>query len=457
MKVTTNELGNRQVELTIEVESERVEQALRAAARRYARQIKVPGFRPGRAPYPLIARRVGEQRLLQEALEELAPKVYQEAIETTGLSPYKLEPLELVTEDPLTLRAVVQLTPTVELGDYHHIRVEPVETAVSEEEVEAVLREIQEEHATLTPVERPAQAEDVLTADVHIEVEGTTLYERKGVTFVLSPDGFTGVPPGFVSAIEGMEVGEERTFTLTYPADFEDPELAGKEATITVRLHQVRERELPPLDDELARKAGDFESLEQLRTRTREMLQSRAEVRAREQLTEAVLEQVTALAKVAYPPAAVEEEVDRIIQDLERHLADRGQTLQSYLEAQGKSLEELRAEQRPTAEERVKRALVLREVIEREGIEVSAEEIDAEIDAMAAVYGANADEARRQLSTEASRRSIRSRLLTRKAIDRLIEIATQPEEAPAAEASAEGTDVETTTTQEEKEVVAEAS
>ena len=447
MKVTTNELGNRQVELTIEVEGERIEEALRTVARRYAREVKVPGFRPGRAPYSLIAQRVGEQRLFQEALEELAPKVYEEALETTGLTPYKLEPLELVTEDPLTLRAVVQLTPVVELGDYHSIRVEPVEATVSEEEVEAVLQEIQAEHTVLTPVERPAEAGDVLTADVYIEVEGTPLYERERVTFVLSPDGFTGVPPDFVTSIEGMQIGEERAFTLTYPADFEDPELAGKAATITVRLHQVQERELPPLDDDLARRAGNFENLEELRARTREVLQSRAEVKAREQLTEAVLEKVTALAKVEYPPAAVEEEVDHLIQELERHLADRGQTLQSYLEAEGKTLDELRAEQRPVAEKRIKRSLVLREVIQREGIEVSAEEIAAEIDAMAELYGSSAEEARRQLSTEASRRSIRSRLLTRKAIDRLIEIATQ-EKTETTETSAETEEPEAVTTQE---------
>lgn len=447
MKVTTNELGNRQVELTIEVEGERIEEALRTVARRYAREVKVPGFRPGRAPYSLIAQRVGEQRLFQEALEELAPKVYEEALETTGLTPYKLEPLELVTEDPLTLRAVVQLTPVVELGDYHSIRVEPVEATVSEEEVEAVLQEIQAEHTVLTPVERPAEAGDVLTADVYIEVEGTPLYERERVTFVLSPDGFTGVPPDFVTSIEGMQIGEERAFTLTYPADFEDPELAGKAATITVRLHQVQERELPPLDDDLARRAGNFENLEELRARTREVLQSRAEVKAREQLTEAVLEKVTALAKVEYPPAAVEEEVDHLIQELERHLADRGQTLQSYLEAEGKTLDELRAEQRPVAEKRIKRSLVLREVIQREGIEVSAEEIAAEIDAMAELYGSSAEEARRQLSTEASRRSIRSRLLTRKAIDRLIKIATQGK-TETTETSAETEEPEAVTTQE---------
>jgi len=427
VKVTTSELGNRQVELTIEVESERVEQALRAAARRYARQIKVPGFRPGRAPYSLVAQRVGEQRLFQEALEQLAPKVYEEAIEAAALTPYKLEPLELITEEPLTFRAIVQLSPSVELGDYHEIQVEPVEASVSEEEVEAVLREIQEEHATLTPVERPAQPGDLLKADLRIEVDGTTIYDREAVHFPLSPEAFTGVPPGFVAEIEGMETGEERTFTLSYPEDFEDPELAGKEATITVRLHQVQEQELPPLDDDLARKAGDFENLEELQARVRAMLQSRAEVKAREQLTEAVLEKVTALAKVEYPPAVVEEEVDRIIQEFERRLADQGQTLQSYLESEGKTLEELRAEQRPTAEERIKRSLILREVIEREGIQVSPEEIAAEINSMAELYGSSANEAHRQLSTEASRRSIRTRLLTQKAIDRLIEIATSNE------------------------------
>ena len=428
MKVTTTELGNRQVELTIEVESQRVEQALRDVAREYARQVKIPGFRPGRAPYTLIAQRVGEERLFQDALQKLAPNVYQEALEAANLDPYKLEPLEVVTEEPLTLRAVVQLQPSIQLEDYSGIRVEPTEVTVSEEEIEAVLREIQEEHADVEPVERPAQTGDQLTADVKIEVDGVAIYDQKDVRFVLRPESFTGVPPGFVAEIEGMQTGEERMFTLTYPEDFEDPELAGREAVITVRLHEVQERRLPPLDDALARKAGGVESLEELRERIQEMLQSRAEVKAQEQLTEAVLAQVMELARVEYPPAAVEEEVDKLIQEFERRLLDRGLSLQGYLEAEGKTLDELRTEQRPIAEERIKRSLVLRTVIEREGIQVSPEEISAEVEALAGLYGSNAEEARKMLTSEASRRSLESRLLVRKAIDRLIEIATAPAE-----------------------------
>ena len=150
-------------------------------------------------------------------------------------------------------------------------------------------------------------------------------------------------------------------------------------------------------------------------------------------MTEAVLEKVTALAKIEYPPAAVEEEVDNLIRELERRLLDRGLTLQGYLEAEGKSMEELRAEQRPAAEERIKRSLVLQEIIKREGIEVTEEEISGEVETIAELYGSNADDVRKALSTEGSRRSLESRLLVQKAIDRLIEIATSDEsedEAP---------------------------
>lgn len=429
MKVTTQELGNREVELTIEVDDERVERAMRKIARKYAREVNIPGFRPGKAPFAVVARRVGQERLLEDALEEMASDIYQEAIEEAGIEPYELKPLEISNYDPLTLTATIPLMPAVDLGDYHSIEVEAPAVDVTEEEIEAVLHEYREENAQLVPVERPAELEDQVILDLEIQVDDDLVYDRANISFVLSPDGLTGVPVGFFEEIAGMEPGEDRTFSLMYAADFPDEDLAGKVGKFDVTLHEVKDRELPELDDEFAQTVGDFETLEALRERTREILLARAETEAESELSERVFQQLLAMSTVEYPDAAVEQEIDHMIEDFEARLQDRGWTLDNYQMMQGVTDVQLRDEYRADAEERLKRGAVLSEVVEREGIEVSNADIDSEIEMISQMYGTQAPEVRETLSSADSRRSLRSRLLAEKAIDRLVEIATGASEA----------------------------
>lgn len=441
MKVRTRELGNREVELIIEVDDGRVETAMRSVARRYAREMRIPGFRPGKAPFAVVAQRVGRDRLWQDAMDEIGPQIYEEAVNEAGLQPYELNPIEVTGYDPLTLTAKISLVPKVELGDYHLIRVDPPTVEVTDEEIEAVLREYQEENAQLVPVDRGAELDDQVILDLKIEVDDTTVYDRDNISFSLSPEGLTGVPEGFFEQLVGMEAGEERQFRLTYPEDFGDAELAGKTGVFTVVLHEVKERELPELDDELAQTIGDFETLEELRERTREVLLSRAQVEADNELAETVLEKVLELATVEYPAAALEDEIKNVVADLESRLRERGLTLDNYLVMQGLTQDQLRDEQRAQAELRLRRSIILTEVVEREGLEVGDEEIEEEINNIAEMYGARAAEARASLSSEESRRSLRSRLLARKAIKRLVEIATREEGDGAADVPAEESDM----------------
>lgn len=429
MKVTTHELGQREVELKIELDEARVDRAMRDAARRYAREIKIPGFRPGRAPYNVVVQRVGAERLLQDALDQLAPDIYEEALEAADIDPYELEPLQVADYDPLILSATVPLMPRAELDDYHTIEVERPSIEVSAEDVEAILREYQEENAQLVPVERGAELGDQVIVDLKIDVGDRVVYNRDNISFVLSATGLSGVPDGFFEQLVGMEAGETREFELTYPEDFDDPELAGEQGVFHVTLHELKERELPELDDELARTVGDFETLDALRERTREMLVQRSEMEAENQLAESVIEKVLDMASVEYPATALEHEIDRLIDELESRLRDQGLTLDNYLVMQGVTQEDLRAEHREQAEYRLRRATVLGEVVGREGLDVDEDEIEAEIDALANMYGARVAEAREVFASPESRRSIRNRLLARKAIERLVEIATGADEA----------------------------
>lgn len=425
MRVTTQELGNREVELIVEVDDARIDRAMRDVARRYAREMKIPGFRPGKAPYPIVAQRVGRDRLLQDALEQIGPQIYEEALQEAGIQPYELKPLEITSYDPLTLTATIPMVPKVDLGDYHSIHVDPPTVEVTEEEIETVLREYQEENAQLVPVNRGVRLGDHVILDLRIEIEDVVLYDRKNISFVLAPGELSGVPESLFEQIVGMKPGDRQKFVLTYPEDFGDAELAGLAGTYTVFLHEVKERELPELDDELAQMVGDFETLEELREQTRQVLLSRAQIEANNKLAETVMARVLEMAKVEYPVVVLEREIEDLAADFETRLKDRGLALDNYLVMKGLTRDQLRDQQRADAERRLKRGLVLAEVVMQEGIEVSDEEIDAEIETIAGMYGVRALEARASLSSEGSRQSLRSRLLAQKAIDRLVEIATR--------------------------------
>ncbi|MBS1252301.1 MAG: Trigger factor [Anaerolineales bacterium] len=424
MKVTTQELGPREIELVIEVDDNRMDRAMRSVAREYARQTNIQGFRRGKAPFAVVAQRVGRERLVESALEKIGPQIYEEAIEEAGIEPYDFKSLDVANYDPLTLSATIPLVPSVELGDYAGVQLEVPAVEVNEEDIEEILREYQDENAQLVPVERAAELGDQVIADLKIKVSGEPVYDRRNISFVLSSDGLTGVPEGFFEKIAGMEADQTQEFSLVYPADFGDEDLAGAIGVFTVVLHEVKARELPELDDELAQTVGDFETLEELRERTREVLLARAQTEADNELAESVMQQLMDTATVQYPAQALEDEIDRVMADLEARLKDRGLTLENLLLMEGLTERQLRVEQRPKAEERIRRGAILSEVVKREGLEVSEAEIDGEIETIAEMYSAQAAQVRTSLSSEESRRSLRSRLLAEKAIDHLIEMAT---------------------------------
>ncbi|HID86757.1 MAG TPA: trigger factor [Anaerolineae bacterium] len=427
MKVTQEPIADRQVVLTIEVDEERMERALRQAARQLSRRVRIRGFRPGKAPYALVAQAVGEERLYDQALRLLGPQVYEEALAESGIQPYALPPLEVTRRKPPIFQATIPLPPLVELGDYHAIRMTPQEVTVTDEDVDAVLAEIQQDNVQIVPVERPVAANDILTLSLRISQGDRVLLERENVVFDMA-EGSNDLPPEVGEALLGMERGQERELTLAYPADHPDERLAGRSATIHVTLHEVKERRLPEIDDELAQTVGDFESLDELRERIRANLQTRREIEARERLAEEVLAAVMAQARVEFPPLMVERELDEMIADYADHLERRGLTLEKALEMQGKSEQELRDELRVEARERVRRALVLGRVVEQEGIELEPGEVEEESEAIAQSFGERAEEAREALASEESRRSLTSQLLAQKALRRLVEIATAGEE-----------------------------
>ncbi len=414
MKVSSERVENCQVVLNIEVETEEVERSLEEAYRRLVRKTNIPGFRKGRAPRAMLERHLGRDALFEDAMEHLIPEAYARAIQEEGIDAIVRPQIELTQSDPVVFRATVAVRPTVELGDYHHLRLEPDVADVGEGEVEAALEQARGQFAIWEPVEREVALGDLATIDVEGSIDGEPFSSQRGIQYNVAPN--SGAPvPGFADQLLGMGRGEEKEFTISVPRELDTGDISTSEYFFKVRVSEVKQRRLPEPDDEFAKAVG-FESIELLRRRIFDNLKAMADERGRRRFEERLVDEVVELAEVEFPPILVEQEIDRITAEME------GSTNpEDYLRMVKKTEEELGEELRPMATRRVTTSLVLGKVADEEGLRVSDDEIDAEIELMARGVGERGEEVRRLL--DSSRRSLEQMLLSRKALERLTEIA----------------------------------
>jgi trigger factor len=433
LKVTAERLENCQVELTIEVDEERVEQELQRVARRVSKRRRIPGFRPGKAPYDVVLRFFGKDALYQEALENLLQAVFKEALEKENIEPFAQAELMDAQFEPMVLKMRVPVAPIVELGDYRQLRLTPSEVTVSDEEVEAALKRIQAQHGQWQPVERPAQLGDQAIVDIESTVEGEIVLSNQERALLLRAESPYPLP-GFDEQIVGMVIGEDKEFDLTYPENSANEELAGKESHFQVHLRDLKELVLPELDDDLAKTAGDFETFDDLEAKVRESLQAEAEQEAESRFSSEALTATVERAHIEFPPILLERELDNLLEERDRALRrEEGLTLDNWLEINKKNKEEYRDELRPRTTERLKRGLALGRVTELESITVEEEEVGAQIERMSSAFGEQADKARDVFSSPDNMRSIASDLLTSKALQRLAAIARGEVEAEISE------------------------
>lgn len=429
LKVTTEPAGTRLVRLTVEVPEERVQQQMQQSARELATQHPIPGFRKGRAPYHVIVQRYGEEVIRQKAADALMEPVYREALEQAGVTPYAPASLMEMVLSPVSFAFLVALPPVVDLGDYSLLRIEPPDTEPTEEEISQALEQLRQGNAVLEPVEaRGAQPGDALIIAVEGRGEGGQVFLKDSqAEIVLDPQDDHPLP-GFHQALEGMRPGEERVFRLKMPGGH-----PSEEAEFSVRLLTLSARLLPGLDDDLARTVGHFDSLEGLRRQLSEEIRQQKRRQSAEEYAQRVTDAVVEQARIEYPPGLLEEEVDQVTSQFEQQLQqERRLSMSDYLKMTGKSMEDLRGDVRPVAERRLRRALVLAEIIRAEGLKVTPEETEQYIAQLSQSWGGQAEEARKRLSTDESRQFVVSELLTRKAIDRLVAIARGDAEPAAA-------------------------
>jgi trigger factor len=418
VKVTNEKTENSQIYLTIEMEPAEVEEGLEKSYHRLVQKAKVPGFRKGKAPRPIFERYYGRESLLEEAIEKLVPEAYEKAIKEQAIEPIARPQIEVTQTEPLIFKAIVPLKPKVKLGDYHNIRLTPESVSVSDNDVNTVLESLRHRHATWEPVERPVELGDSVVMDIWSNTDGQPFINQKGLQYHVLKD----VPfPGFGDQVAGMKKDEEKEFKLKLPADYPRSELAGKEPQFKVRVNEIKQEILPELNDDLAKQVNpEVKDLAELREKILADLKARAEERARIEFEEKVIDTVVAQAQVEFPPVLVETEVHRLIDQRFRGEPE----LEEYLKSINKTQEQLREELHPIATQRVTRSLILGQVVADEKIEVSPAEIDA--DAKRLVDGTtenNKDKMEKFLATPEARESMEQSLLTRKTIERLVDIA----------------------------------
>jgi len=426
VNVTTEPRDNRQMALTIEVEPERVEKALAQAARRLAQKYKVPGFRPGKAPRAVIERMMGKQALYEEVIDELGPTVYKEALEQQNIDPYGPGEMEDFTMEPMVFKMLVPLAPVVELGDYRSIRLPYIEPVVDEHDIEHQLEHMRENQAIVEPVgDVPAEVNMIAKVDIEGTVDGQEFISKQnGVAINLYPPLDRDEEMlDFSAPIIGMKPGEDKAFTLVVPDSDRYGEFRGKTADFNVHLIELQKRELPALDDALAQTVGDYETLAALKDVIRAELHTNLVREADNKYSDQVIDAMVKGATIEYPPQMLGSEVDALIERTEKRMKDQNMTLEEYLKALGKTNEEYREELKPTAEIRLKRGLVLNELIKAEGLSVADEDVVQRIIEMAQMYGERAADARKAFMSDENRQSIMLDLLSSAGLARAVAIA----------------------------------
>ncbi len=435
MAVTTERLPRCQVSLSIEVEPERVEASMETAARRISEKVKIRGFRPGKAPRGIVEQTVGRGAVFQEALDELLPDVYREALESESIDPIDQPQIELTSAEPLVVKATVPVSPSVDLRDYASLRVPRPEPRPAEPAVEETLEALRRRFATLEPVDRAADWNDTVRADVSILLPGREEADvEQDAEFPLR-EGHAGPLPGFLDRLIGLERGGPHEFTVEIPEDHPVEELAGGTASCSVHIHEVKEEILPDLDDDFARALDEpYDDVEALRASLLERITERLAQEALQEYRLELIDLLVSLAELDYPEVLVERQIDRSVDERSNHASHTREGLEQWLAAVGQTEQEVRDALRDGADQGVRRSLVLAEFVRAEDLSVEPSAIDAEVERTAGLVAQdipdltpeNAERWRQLVESEESRARIEEQLLSTRAMDRLVEIAEGP-------------------------------
>lgn len=427
MKVSTERLPESQVVLEIEVDPEQMEKSMERAYRKLAQRVDVPGFRKGKTPRNMLERHVGRGRVLREAIDILIPEAYNQALEDEDIDAIGQPDIQLTQDEPLAFKATVPIRPTVELGDYKKLSLERKAVEVDPADVDASIEELRHRYAIHEPVDRPVQPGDIVRADVRMVIEGQEVFHDEDAEFQLK-EGATILLPGFAEGLAGAEKGVQKEITVTVPPG-ERP-LSGKSGTATVTVKEVKQEVLPEPDEAFSQQVGEgFPTVAALRQRLSDDMRERLDGQADENFRDEAVRALADEANIEFPPLLIDREIERLINDQAR---GTGQDVEHYLQMIRKTPAQMKDELRVPAAERVRRSLALTQLSADENIEVEAPEVETEIERLVSSSGEQAAQVRQLFASPEARGSIERSLLTRKTLDRLVEIISNNGETNAA-------------------------
>ena len=425
--VTTERLDKVKVAITIEVDQGRFDAAVMDAYKSMAPRINVDGFRKGHAPKAIIEKQYGPEVFYEEAVNSLIPRVYIDVVkELEDIQPIAKPDMEIVQLEhgkPFIFKAIVDTKQDIELGEYKGLQIEAISDEVTDEDLDQYLESLRSKHAVIEDVTDPeatVQNGDSVLMDFCGKLNGEIFPGGTAAGYTLGIGSHTFIP-GFEEQMVGMKVGEERNLDVTFPEDYGEPTLAGQPVVFEVKVNGIKRQTLAPLDDEFAKDVSEFDTLEELKADAKAKLAESKKDAVKMQYKGAVTEMVTKDADVLPPESMVEAEADNYLNDLAFQMRQQGIPLEKYLELTNGSMDDVKAECRTRAEAFVKQRLVLEAIAEKEGIDVTEEEVDAEFGKLAEMYGQPVEQVKQVFTMQGQAAAVRRNVLLEKVTDFLLE------------------------------------
>ena len=425
MKTEVKPVAENEVELAVEVPRDDVEAKVERTIKRLARETTIPGFRKGKVPRQIVVSRLGEEYVLSQTLNDFLPEWYESAVDEADLDPVSVPEIDFgdfTGREPFAFTAKVQVRPEPALGAYTGLEVVKDEVEITDAQVDAQLAMLQERFASLKPVEgRAAARGDFVQIDFAGTVDDAPLEGAQADDYMLEV-GNGNLIPGFEEHLEGLAAGDTTTFDLVFPDDYQPEELQGKPVTFMVTMKEIKEKVVPPLDDDFAQQASEFDTLAALRDDMRTRLTTAREAMVEREFRNRVVEQAVANSTVTVPAAMIDRQAHALYHELESTIGERGLEMAQYLEAMGRTAEEVEAELRPRAEAEVTRGLVLAAIRDAERIEVSDDELRERIMQDAELLQRDPNQLVLDVYASGRQNMLRDELVIAKTVDFLVEL-----------------------------------
>ena len=427
MSLQVEKLEKNMAKLTIEVSAEELEKAIESVYQRSKKNISVPGFRKGKVPRKMIERMYGKEVFYEDAVNDLLPDAYEDALEECEeeiVSSPKIEVIQVEAGKPLIFTAEVATKPEIGLGKYKGVKIDKIDTEVTEEEVNTQVDRERENNARNIAVEdRPVKDGDMTVIDFEGFVDGVAFEGGKGEDYPLTI-GSGAFIPGFEEQLVGAEIGKEVEVNVTFPENYQAEELKGKAAVFKCTVKEIKEKELPELDDEFASEVSEFDTLAEYKEDIKKNLAEKKEKDAKNQKEDAVIDAIINDSDMEIPDAMIEAQQKQMVDDFAQRIQMQGIKMEQYFQLTGTNYDALLEQVKPQAEKRIKSRLVLEAVVAKENIEASEEEYGKETERMAEVYQMEVEKVREMLG-EKEKKEIMQDLAIQKAVEFVVENAVE--------------------------------